>query len=205
MMLSEFVERTGFEPMPAEYAKIEEAYCNFNGDKDAFCKAFVDGGGEKKIYQARAAGIDRLNGKILEMDKTIQQSSAEYERRLAFFQAELDRELEWKPYEFTQNIPQAEYAELAKCVDSGSARYMTDDEALDWVCREFGFDRSQVTILHEIDEQEINRHDHCRASGRKIDRRPVYCATDYHYIRFNAGCGAWQWEAWNGQIRPFYD
>ena len=24
MMLSEFVERTGFEPMPAEYAKIEE-------------------------------------------------------------------------------------------------------------------------------------------------------------------------------------
>ncbi len=205
MMLSEFVERTGFEPMPAEYAKIEEAYCGFNGDKDAFCKAFVAGDGEKKIYQARAAVIDRLNGKILDMDKAFQQSSAEYEHRLAFFQAELDRELEWKPYEFTQNIPQAEYAELAKCVDSGSARYMTDDEALDWVCREFGFDRSQVTILHEIDEQEINRHNLCRASGRKIDRRPVYCATDYHYIRFNAGRGTWQWEAWNGQIRPFYD
>ena len=205
MMLSEFVERTGFEPMPAEYAKIEEAYCGFNGDKDAFCKAFVAGDGEKRIYQARAAEIDRLNGKILDLDKTFQQSSAEYERRLAFFQAELDRELEWKPYEFTQNIPQAEYAELAKCVDSGSARYMTDDEALDWVCREFGFDRSQVTILHEINEQEINRHNLCRASGRKIDRRPVYCATDYHYIRFNAGCGAWQWEVWNGQIRPFYD
>lgn len=205
MMLSEFVERTGFEPMPAEYAKIEEAYCGFNGDKDAFCKAFVAGDGEKKIYQARAAEIERLNGKILDLDKTFQQSSAEYERRLAFFQAELDRELEWKPYEFTQNIPQAEYAELTKCVDSGSARYMTDDEALDWVCQEFGFDRSQVTILHEINEQEINRHNLCRASGRKIDRRPVYCATDYYYIRFNAGCGAWQWEAWNGQLHPFYD
>ena len=205
MMLSEFVERTGFEPMPAEYAKIEEAYCGFNGDKDAFCKAFVAGDGEKKIYQARAAEIDRLNGKILDMDKTFQQSNTEYERRLAALQAELDRELEWKPYEFTKNISQAEYAELAKCVDSGSARYMTDDEALDWVCQEFGFDRSQVTILHEINEQEINRHNLCRASGRKIDRRPVYCATDYHYIRFNAGCGAWQWEVWNGQIRPFYD
>ena len=196
MMLSEFVERTGFEPMPAEYAKIEEAYYNFNGDKDAFCAAFV-------AYWA--AEIERLNGKILDLDKTFQQSSAEYERRLAFFQAELDRELEWKPYEFTQNIPQAEYAELTKCVDSGSARYMTDDEALDWVCQEFGFDRSQVTILHEINEQEINRHNLCRASGRKIDRRPVYCATDYYYIRFNAGCGAWQWEAWNGQLHPFYD
>lgn len=205
MMLSEFVERTGFEPMPAEYAKIEEAYCGFNGDKDAFCKAFVAGDGEKKIYQARAAEIDRLNGKILDMDKTFQQSNTEYERRLAALQAELDRELEWKPYEFTKNISQAEYAELAKCVDSGSARYMTDDEALDWVCREFGFDRSQVTILHEIDEQEINRHNYCRSSCRKIDRRPVYCATDYHYIRFNAGGGAWQWEAWGGQIRPFYD
>ena len=205
MMLSEFVERTGFEPMAVEYAKIEEAYCSFKGDKDAFCKAFVDGDGEKKIYQARAAEIDRLNGKILEMDKTFQQSSVEFERRLAFFQAELDRELEWKPYEFTQNVSQAEYAELVKGISGGSARYMTDDEALDWVCSEFGFDRSQVTILHEIDEQEINRHNQCRASGRKIDRRPVYCATDYHYIRFNAGRGAWQWEAWNGQMRPFWD
>lgn len=205
MMLSEFVERTGFEPMPAEYAKIEEAYCNFDGDKDAFCKAFVDGGGEKKIYQARAAEIDRLNGKILELDKTIQQSGAEHERRLAALQAALDKELEWKPYEFTQNISQVEYTELAKGVSNGFARYMTDDEALDWVCDEFGFDRSQVTILHEIDEKEINRHNYCRSSGRKLDRRPVYCASDYHYIRFNAGNGAWQWEAWNGQIRPFYD
>ena len=205
MMLSEFVERTGFEPMPAEYAKIEEVYCGFNGDKDAFCKAFVAGDGEKKIYQARAAEIDRLNGKILDMDKTFQQSNTEYERRLAALQAELDRELEWKPYEFTQNVSQAEYTKLVKCIAGESAHYMTDDEALDWICREFGFDRSQVTILYEIDEQEINRHNHCRASGRKLDRRPVYCATDYHYIRFNAGNGAWQWEARDGQIRPFYD
>lgn len=117
----------------------------------------------------------------------------------------LDWELEWKPYEFTQNISQVEYTELAKGVSNGSARYMSDEEALDWVCDEFGFDRNQVTILHEIDEKEINRHNHCRASGRKLDRRPVYCANDYHYIRFNAGNGAWQWEAWNGQIRPFYD
>ena len=205
MMMSEFIERTGFQPLPFEYAKIEEAYYNFDGDKDGFCKAFVKADGEKKVYQARAAEIDRLNGKILEMDKSAKHDGAEYERRLAALQAELDKELEWKPYEFTQNIPQAEYAELVKSISGGAARYMTDDEALDWVCREFGFDRSQVTILHEIDEQEINRHNLCRASGRKIDRRPVYCATDYHYIRFNAGCGAWQWEAWNGQIRPFYD
>ncbi len=205
MMLSEFVERTGFEPMPAEYAKIEEAYCGFNGDKDAFCAAFVSGDGEKKIYQARAAEIDRLNGRILEMDKAAKKDGEEYERRLAFFQAELDKEQEWKPYEDTHNVTQEQYADLAESVPGGAARYMTDAEALDWVCSEFGFDRSKVTILHEIDEYEVNRHHQLRRTGKKIDRRPIYCATDYHYIRFNVGRGAWQWEAWNGQIRPFWD
>ena len=203
MMLSEFVERTGFEPMPAEYAKIEEAYCGFNGDKDAFCAAFVSGDGEKKIYQARAAEIDRLNGRILEMDKAAKKDGEEYERRLAFFQAELDKEQEWKPYEDTHNVTQEQYADLAESVPGGAARYMTDAEALDWVCSEFGFDRSKVTILHEVNEYEINRHRQLRRTGKKIDRRPVYCATDYHYIRFNVGRN-W-WECWNDQLRPFYD
>ena len=70
---------------------------------------------------------------------------------------------------------------------------------------EFGFERSKITILHEVDEYEINRHSQLRRTGKKIDRRPIYCATDYHYIRFNVGRGQWQWEAWNGQIRPFWD
>ena len=83
---------------------------------------------------------------------------------------------------------------------------MTDAEALDWICSEFSFDRSKVTILHEIDEYEVNRHNQLRRTGKKIDRRPVYCATDYHYIRFNVGRStSWMWEAWNGQLRPFYD
>ena len=89
MMLSEFVERTGFEPLPFEYEKIEAAYYDFDGDKDAFCKAFVEGDGERKIYQARAAEIDRLNGKILEMDKTAKKDGEEYERRVAGLEAQL--------------------------------------------------------------------------------------------------------------------
>ena len=35
-MMSEFVERTGFEPMPDEYEKIEEEYYHFDGSKDDF-------------------------------------------------------------------------------------------------------------------------------------------------------------------------
>lgn len=40
MMMSEFIDRTGFTPTYEEYLKIEEAYYSFEGNKDAFCKAF---------------------------------------------------------------------------------------------------------------------------------------------------------------------
>ncbi len=103
-MISEFIKRTGFQPLPFEYERIEEAYCGFDGDKDAFCRAFVEADGEKKVYEARAAEIERLNGKILEMDKSIKRDSEKYEKRIATLEDYLDRELEWKPHEFPENI-----------------------------------------------------------------------------------------------------
>lgn len=60
MMISEFIERTGFEPTASEYVKIEESYYDFNGNKDEFCKAFVKNGGEKELCKARAAEIVKL-------------------------------------------------------------------------------------------------------------------------------------------------
>lgn len=41
MMISEFIERTGFEPTYDEYQKIEEAYYGFAGSKDAFCNRSI--------------------------------------------------------------------------------------------------------------------------------------------------------------------
>lgn len=52
MMMSEFIDCTGFEPTAKEYAKIEEAYYDFDGDKDAFCKAFVKDGGARRASRA---------------------------------------------------------------------------------------------------------------------------------------------------------
>ncbi len=200
MMIEEFEQRTGFYPTLVQYAAIERAYTDFGGDKDAFCRA----------YKENAMGIAERIQREVNRDAVKQERSqaAELARRdteIERLKKELEREQEWKPYEDTHNITQAQYAGLAESVPSGAAHYMTDAEALDWICREFGFDRSQVTILHEIEGQEINRHNHIRATKEKIDRRPIYCATDYHYIRFNAGGGEWQWEAWNGQIRPFWN
>ena len=37
MMISEFIERTKYEPDMHEYHLIEMAYYDFDGDKDAFC------------------------------------------------------------------------------------------------------------------------------------------------------------------------
>ncbi len=198
MMIEEFEKRTGFYPTLVQYAAIERAYMEFDGDKDDFCKAYkknADGIAERIQREVNMATFKAQRDQAAELTRR----DAEIER----LKKELEREQEWKPYEDTHNITQAQYTELAESIPSGAAHYMTDAEALDWICSEFGFDRSKVTILHEIDEYEVNRHNQLRRTGKKIDRRPVYCATDYHYIRFNVGRN-W-WECWNGQLRPFYD
>ena len=197
MMIEEFEKRTGFYPTLVQYEAIERAYMAFDGDKDAFCKAYKKNA-ERIQQEVNMATLKAQRDQAAELDRR----DIEIER----LKAELEREQEWKPYEDTHNVTQAQYTDLAESVPGGAARYMTDAEALDWVCSEFGFDRSKVTILHEIDGYEVNRHNRLRRTGKKIDRRPVYCATDYHYIRFNVGRGTgWMWEAWNGQLRPFYN
>ena len=198
MMIEEFEKRTGFYPTLVQYEAIERAYVEFDGDKDAFCKAYKKNAGgiaERIQREVNMAAFKAQNAQASE----IARSDAEIER----LKKELEREQEWKPYEDTHNITQAQYTELAESIPSGAAHYMTDAEALDWICSEFSFDRSKVTILHAFDEYEVNRHNQLRRTGKKIDRRPVYCATDYHYIRFNVGRN-W-WECWNGQLCPFYD
>lgn len=51
MMLCEFIERTHYEPSYEEYAIIEEAYYDFEGDKNEFCKWFLDA--QKRGYWER--------------------------------------------------------------------------------------------------------------------------------------------------------
>lgn len=203
MMMSEFIERTGFQPTAAEYEQIEDAYYSFDGDKDAFCKAFVENGGEQKVYQDRAKEIERLRSQILEIEKGHKKELAARDRRIEELTEKLDKELEWKPFEDNENVRQADYEKLAAGADTGRcSHYMTDEEAIRWICDEFDFDPAKITIVHEIDEYEVNRHRQLRKTGKKVDRRPVYCATDYHYIRFNTS--RWFYEVWNGQLRPFY-
>lgn len=119
----------------------------------------------------------------------------------AGLRVELEKEQGWKPYESDRNVKQADYERLASGIPS-CAHYMSIGEAKDWICDEFGFTREKITVCYEVDEEEISRGCHCRPTGRKIDRRPIYCATDYHYIRFDVG--NWYYEVWNGRLRPYY-
>lgn len=205
MMIEEFEKRIGIFPDMETYRVIETYYYEFDGDKDAFCKAFkANKNGlaeqiQREVNSCRWKAEREVKAEEARLTSEIEQLKKELERT----KADLDREQEWKPYNDTNNVPQADYEKLAKDAELGlGSHYMTDDEAIHWICDEFDFDPSKITIIHEIDEYEINRHRQLRKTGRKIDRRPVYCATDYHYIRFNTS--RWYYEVWNDQLRPFY-
>lgn len=196
MMMSEFVERTGFQPTADEYEQIEDAYYNFDGDKDAFCKAFVEQGGELKIYKARADEITRLRSQMLEIEKQFKKDVADRDRRIDQLTAELDRELEWRPSTGTgTNMDQGRYEELA-----GAGRTMTDEEAKAFISDECGFAPEKIHILHEASTYEVNKHHRLRKSGT-FDRAPVYESTDWNYVRFD--CASFMYELVNGELR-FY-
>ena len=91
MMLSEFIERTGFEPMADEYAEIEEAYYGFDGDKNAFCKHWLETVGVEGICKARAEKIKQLRATMLDIEKSMMADNAEMKKQIAKLEANLRR------------------------------------------------------------------------------------------------------------------
>ena len=58
MMISEFIERVGFEPTASEYREIEQEYMGCDIDKDQFCKEWKKNGGIQRLMRLRARKID---------------------------------------------------------------------------------------------------------------------------------------------------
>lgn len=195
MMIHEFIERTGFEPMFDEYKEIEEAYYSFNGNKDEFCADWMKNGGPEKITEARAKKIDQLNSRILELDRQLRQTAEQYEKRIDHLNTELEREQEWKPYEDKDNYQQDRYDALRS-----AGRVMTDEEAKDLLYNWYGFAKEKITIYHSIPKFEVNRHRQLRKIG-EVERLPLYEATDWNYIRFDCGCLCY--ELVNDQLNPY--
>lgn len=195
MMMSEFVARTGFTPTYEEYQGIEEAYYNFDGDKDAFCKAFAHSDGEKQIYKNRAERIEQLKGQLVEADKMFHETVAKYDQKIEKLEKQLDAELEWKPCDGGTNMEQERYLELLRY-----GKRMTPDEAKQLLADECGFNPDRILIHTEASTYEANKHHQMRKSATYI-REPVYESTDWNYVRFD--CGNFMYEFINGDIR-FY-
>lgn len=64
MMLSEFIDRTGFEPTAEEYRDIEAEYMGCDVHKDIFCKQWVKHGGIQRLSRMRVRRIEELEQKL---------------------------------------------------------------------------------------------------------------------------------------------
>ena len=185
MMISEFEQFTGFYPTATLYAEIEAAYNDFDGDKKAFCAAYKankDGIAEKIQLEANYKAFSAQEGSERAAKKAAAESKERIEaleREVKRLKAQLEQEMEWTVYEDRKDIRQADYDELR-----ASGKPMTDEEAINWVEQETGFDRHRIRIVREAPELEINRHNMIRRTGKTFDRSPIYDATDYHYVRF---------------------
>lgn len=201
MMMSEFTERTGFTPTNDEYTEIEQEYYKFDGDKNAFCKAWLKNGGIQKIAEARGRKIDELRQEAVDTGMKVGAEVTRLNKRIAELEAKLEREQEWKPFEDAHNVKQADYERLA---NAGDTKELTDDEAADLIANWFGFDRSKIVIVHEVVKEEINRHRECRRVGW-YERKALYNATDWNYIVFNVhGNAAMGYEMHNGELQMYW-
>lgn len=117
------------------------------------------------------------------------------QKQITYLSEKIEQELEWKPYENKESVGQTDYEHLAK---DRTTRFLSDEEAKDILYNWLGFAKERVEIIKNVNTYEINRHNQLRPVGM-VDRRPVYNATDWNYIRFK--CGGVDYEFYNDQIR----
>lgn len=181
MMMQEFTERTGVTPTFQEYRDIEADYYAFDGDKDAFCKAWVAAGGPVKLYADRAHRIEQLK---------------QLKARISALELDLEKELDWQDTDGAgTTMEQGRYEHLERC-----GRKLTEEEAKQLVHEEFGFDPELVEIIAEVSTYQVNKYHQLRKK-ETFERVPCYEATDWNYVRFN--CRGWQYEMVNGQLRNY--
>lgn len=192
MTREEFEQRTGFLPSQSLYEIIEKHYMNFDGDKDAFCKAYkknADGLASKIQHEADEKDINVQ----IDAEKAVEG----YKAQIAELEKVLEREQEWRLYEDVSNVQQADYTRLQA---AGESRTLTDSEAKDLLYDWYGFAKEKIRIHRTIPQYEVNRHGQLRKVG-EIDRAPIYNATDWNYIRFDCGCMCY--ELYDGNLRPY--
>ena len=154
-------------------------------------------------YDFATSMKDKYENAVAKAD-TFQNSNAELKEeidrlknKIHFLEQELDRELEWKPYIDNRNVSQETYDEL---VSNPSTNFLSDEEATEMICTEFGFAKEKIRIVRTVNTYDINKHHRLRKSG-ETERRPAYNATDWNYILFE--CSGVKYEICDGDINIF--
>lgn len=173
MMIQEFAALTGFHPTRDLYEAIEKAYYQFDGDKAAFCAAY-----KENLSGIAEAIANAVNARRWETDQQTERKLNGLAADIRNLERQLEREQEWKPYLVERAVKQERYDHIRK-----AGREMTDQEAIEWIAQEFGFDAGKIKINRLMNTYEVNRHHQLRKVG-EIDRRPMYDATDWYYVFF---------------------
>jgi len=115
MERKEFTQRVGIEPTIDEYKLIEEMYYTFDGDKDDFCKYFVEQGFLQNMCKQRVKKIDNLQDALNKAEEKLARQGEVLNKKIDELQKELDKELDWTPCEYGEcgtHISQADYNNL---------------------------------------------------------------------------------------------
>ena len=204
MMIQEFEALTGFYPDSLLFDIINKRYSEQNEDKATFCKAY------KKNKDGLAEGIQReaifaAAGELSAKDPEIRELKAEIEalrKKLEATEAKLEAAEEWKDHEDEHNVKQRQYEELS---DGGNTRELDDAEAIELISKEWGFAPQMIRIVRTVAKEQINRFHRCRRVG-EYERKPLYNATDWNYIRFDVAAphGTMSYEMHNGELQFFF-
>lgn len=198
MLYQEFCERTNFEPTPEEYEEIERLYYKHNIDKDEFCRLWIKNHGKEHLRQAMSGKIAELRTQLetqeIEAERQVNQAKDEIHK----LQEQLDKELQWKPYEKCgTQMSEEDYQHLVN-----NCSVMTEEAVKNLLYTHFGFAQDQIKLILTVATYEINKYHQLR-KVQEYDRKPLYFASDWNYIRFDCGC--MRYELINGDLMFYED
>ena len=200
MNIKEFTERTGFYPTYEHYRFIEKSYMGFDGDKDAFCKAYKaneNGLAEKITREVGRFVEDQTELGMHEHDAMEARLNAQ-QKEIEKLKAQLDAELEWTTCKSAgTQMTQRDYVKLK---EDSFTKTMTDEEAANFIAEELGFNAERVKIIHTVETFEVNKHCRMRVA-ETYDREPLYGSTDWNYVRFNVN--GIEYEYIDGQLEMY--
>lgn len=199
MLKEEFEQRTGVYPSERMYRIIEQYYNNFDGDKDQFCIAYLKNNDNLAVKIQMDADLQDIQAtkEMEQVKRDHEDQIAELNRTLKKVRHELDVELEWEPYEISENVSQEDYDELK---ESSITSIWSDNKAVEFLSSELGFEKERIQIIRTVPVYEIDRHRHYREVGT-VERLPLYAASDWNYIRFD--CAGLQYEYCDGELSFF--